>query len=883
MMIKRLFTLLFLGLSLVLLSGCIEEARNAIPFLPPSQYVNVGGRKLTRTEVAYYKKIKDLSYATKINPKDAVAFNAIGELFQRKGNYNLAKELYLKAMDIDATLSEPHHNLGLIYLYEERYTGAMDELQKARKLSPDDARIRHRLGQAQAGMTHTQAALKEYDEAIALDPEYTPAYLEKGKLLYSLRRYAEATAACRAGLAKAPKIVAANVAKETRGPGIIDKFLPTGQEEDAPKTYKQEAAYDLALCLKAQGQFSEALAVLVQSEDAPVGEADVQMLKARLQEMSGNTAGAVTTLTTLRVTHPDMAEIPKRLSKLYQKSGQADLASKARLEAAELDHSDRELQEEAARFAEQKKDTSRAISIYERLVRVDPENVKYRRQLAKSYDTMGIKRSAALAYQEIVNRDPDDLATRRRLGILYAELPGFAGRAQLQFKFVLEKTPNDAEVHRKLGELLLGSPSTYAEAEKHIQASLQYNPNDAQAYQNLATLQGGQQRFEEAVSNYKKALQIDPKMGLAQLNMAKVLLTLKRNEEALIPLKAYLLAKPEDEDAHKLLAEAYRDLGRREDAVKEYEKIDALKPTEVQSKMELASLQSGLGKQRTAVGLYEAILDKHPADLNALREAGRIYGEMKMTLRAIYCWQRVLSLKPGDLEAQSKLAVEYRAIGDEEAALARYEAVGKAAGDAEAWKAAAFLRLKRKERDLAIEALHEALKIKNQDVDARRELATLLMSSQSPEEKDEALRLCQELTQLNPKDNKAHLNLANLYSEFNRLSEAQDEYEIIIRDEPNNVAANLGVGVVWRKRGQYQKALDCYNQALTADPKAAVVHYNIALTYDYYLKDLEQAKAAYARYVECGGDPKKVPDLTAPGDVPQRSAGTDPKSKAPPH
>jgi superkiller protein 3 len=874
MMMRRLLNPRFVlaALCLAVLPACIEEARNSIPFLPPSKFVEIGGRKLTRTEVAYYKKIKDLSYATKINPRDAVAYNAIGELFQKKGNYSLAKELYLKAIDIDATLSEPHHNLGQIYLYEDRFNGAVDELQKARKLSPDDARIRHRLGMAKAGLAKPQEALKEYDEAIALDPEYTPAYLEKGKLLYSLHRYAEATATCRAALAKAPKIEVSTVAKEVRGPGLLDKVLPTGQEEEAPKTYRQEAAFDLALCLKAQGQFREALAVLVQSENAPVAQSDVQMLKARLLDATGDSAGAITTLQTLRTAFPNMAEIPKRLAKLYQKTNQLDLASKTRLEAAELDHSDRELQEEAARYAEQKKDSARAIAIYERLVRVDPDNMKYRRLLAKAFDQTGILRSAALAYQEIVNRDGDDMATRRRLGILYAELPGFAGRAQLQFKVVLEKNPQDAEVHRKLGELLLSSPTTYGEAELHIQASLRANPNDAQAYQNLATLQGGQQRFEDAVTNYRKALQLDPKLSVAQINLAKVLLTLKRNEEALVPLKAYLAAHADDEDAHRLLAEDYRDLGRKEDAVKEYEAIDALKPAEVQSKMELATLQTGMGKQRAAVGLYESILEKHPADLNALREAGRLYGEMKMTLRSIYCWQRVMALKPGDLEAQSKLASQYLAIGDEDAALARYEAVGKS-GDAEAWKSAAQLRLKRKERDAAIDALKEALKIKNTDPEARRSLAALLMNSQSPEEKDEALRLCKELTELNPKDYRAHLNLANLYSEFNRLSEAQDEYETILHDEPGNAAANLGVGVVWRKRGQYQKAIDCYTKALETDPKSAVIHYNIALTYDFYLKDAAKAKEQYALYVQCGGDRKKVPDLTAPGDVPQRAAG----------
>ena len=311
---------------LLMLAAClsVEDARNSIPFLPPSNYVDIGGRKLTRAEVAYYKKIKDLSYATKeVNPRDAVAYNQIGELFQKKGNYALPKELYQKAIDIDPTLSEPHHNLGVIYLYEDRFNGALDELEKARKLSPDDARIRHRLGIAKAGLLKPLDALKEYDEAIALDPEYTPAYLEKAKLLYSLRRYAEATVACRTGLQKVPKVEARSVAKELRGPAILDRFLPSGQDEEAPKTYRQEAAYDLALCLKAQGQFREALAALAQSEDAPEGQADVQILKARLLDATGDVPGAITVLETLRTALPQYGGNP-------QAPGQASIEVGAR-------------------------------------------------------------------------------------------------------------------------------------------------------------------------------------------------------------------------------------------------------------------------------------------------------------------------------------------------------------------------------------------------------------------------------------------------------------------------------------------------------------------------------------------------------------------------
>ena len=881
--------LLSLGLAaalILLLPACVsDQVRANLPFMPPSKYVDVGGRKLSRSEVAYYEKIKALAFQTKVNPKDAVAYSTLGELRQQKGDYDLARKLYQDAIDRDPTLSSPHYNLGVIYLYDDRFNGALDELAQARKLSPDDAKIRHRLGAAKAGLAKYDEALKEFDEAIALDPEYTPAYLDKGKLLYSLRRYAEAATACRLGLAHAPKVEVSAIAKQTRGNGILDKVLPTGEDEEPVRTWRQEAAYDLALCLKAQGQFRDALTVLIQAEDAESGRADVQLLKARLLEATGDNAGALTVLTALRELQPNLAEVPKRMAKIYQKTGQNDLASKTRLEAAELDHSDKELQEEAARNAEQNKDTSRLIAIYERLTRVEPDNVRYLRQLAKAYDNAGIKRSAALTYQMIVNHVPDDIATRRRLGILYSELPGFDGSAMIQFKVVLEHNPQDSEIHRRIAGIYLKTPATYKKAEEHILKTLAANPKDAQAYNDLASLEGLSQRFESAVNNYKKALELDPKFFKAQLNMAKVLLQLKRSEEAIPALRAYLTAQPLDEEARRVLAEALRDLGRREEAVKEYEAIEELHPNEVGSKMELAALDIGLGKQHNAIGLYEQILEKHPSDLNALREAGRTYGEQKMTLRAVFCWQRLLGLKPGDVEAQSRLAGLYREMGDETAALQKYEAVGNA-GDADAWKMVAYLRSKRNERDPAMQALREAIKIKSQDIEPRRMLVSMLLSdplTPSGDEKDEALKLCKEMEDLDPKDCHARLNSANLLTDQNRLAEAQDEYEAILKLEPENGPANLGLGVVLRKRGRYQEALDLYKKTLAANPKSVTAYYNMGLIYDFYLKNPEKAKEHYAKYLELGGDPKKIPSASAPAPAtpPATPAFTQPAKETP--
>ena len=385
---KSVTSLTLACLCLLTLTACVESVRNAIPFLPPPKYVEVtGGRRLKRSEIAMLEREKALLAAIRVNPKDAVAYTGLGDLYQKIGWYRRAKDRYRDAIDNDPTLSQPHYSLGLLCIYEDRFGEAFDELKKAQALSPDDARIHHRLGQAAAGVQEIDKALKSYDEAIILDAEYTPAYLEKAKLLYSLRRYAEAASLCRSALTHVPKVDVSSVAKVSRGNSLLDRFLPTGQEEEPPKTYRAEAAYDLALCLKAQGQFRDALAVLAQAEEVEPAKADVQILKSRLLEAGGDVPGALATLQPLRQAFPNMAEIPKRIAKLHQKSGQTELAAKIRLEAAELDHSDRELQEEAARNAEQNHDVARAIAIYERLVRVDPEELRYRRILAKASTT----------------------------------------------------------------------------------------------------------------------------------------------------------------------------------------------------------------------------------------------------------------------------------------------------------------------------------------------------------------------------------------------------------------------------------------------------------------------------------------------------------------
>ncbi len=848
------------ALGALFLAGCASQLKTQLPFMPQSKYIKVGDRWLTHDEVQKYKSIRALSNATKVNPNDAMAFNTLGEMFQTDGNFDLAKELYIQALKLDEALSEAHHNLGLIALLEGNPDDALIHLGRALNLSPDDARIFHRIGQAHMAKGQNDLAMASFAKAIAKDDEYTPAYLDQARLLYRNRQYQQAEAVCRTAQAHQPRVVTEKAKEENAGLWSVLSSKWSGDTPPEPVMF--QIHYNLALCLKAQGRLNDALAVLLPAEQTVKGNIDVQLLKARLLEGLNRNAEAIVVLEALRVQQPHVAEIPRRLVRLYESAGRKEDAVRAKLNAADLDHSDHGLQVEAAKAAIAAKDYLRVISVFERLVRLDPKDVASIRVLADAYEQAGIKRQSALTYQALVNLVPDDMDARRRLGLLYADLPGFQGRAILQFKAVLEKNPRDGEVRRKLGQLHLAAQNL-SEAEKQIRWSLDLKPDEVQALMALGDLYVQQKRGEEAVKQYRKALDLAPNLLDANLKLAATLRSLDRHEESLEPLQKYLAQRPLDEHARRMYAEILRDMNRREEAVQEYQALTALRPHDTQTSIELAKLTRLLGTPGEAAGMYEALLEKNPSNLDALRSCARLYDETDQPLRAMYCWQRLLKLQMNDLEAQGRLAALCKSIGADEEAIAKYETLGKT-GDAEAWRNVAYLRLKRGERDQACEAYRELVQLKKQDIPARLALVSLLQRQDSAAARDEAVNLCQEAVAIDGNDLAARVTLANMLTESNRLADANDHYQFVLQKNPQHVGALVGLAVINRKRGRYKDALAHYEEALKCDPENQQLHYNLGLLYDHYLNQPAEARGHYQRFIALDGDPRLLPEEVRP-------------------
>ena len=97
-------------------------------------------------------------------------------------------------------------------------------------------------------------------------------------------------------------------------------------------------------------------------------------------------------------------------------------------------------------------------------------------------------------------------------------------------------------------------------------------------------------------------------------------------------------------------------------------------------------------------------------------------------------------------------------------------------------------------------------------------------------------------------------NLGLAYFRLERSDEAEIAFvEAIERDAGDAVAYNH-LGILQRRKGEFQAALDQYRRALEIDAEYAGAHLNLGILFDLYLQDLEMALQHYQVYRSLNAD-----------------------------
>jgi tetratricopeptide (TPR) repeat protein len=104
------------------------------------------------------------------------------------------------------------------------------------------------------------------------------------------------------------------------------------------------------------------------------------------------------------------------------------------------------------------------------------------------------------------------------------------------------------------------------------------------------------------------------------------------------------------------------------------------------------------------------------------------------------------------------------------------------------------------------------------------------------------------LVQSNPELGGPHAQLGLMHRQAGKLPESVAEFEQATKVNPKQPLYFNQLGISYRQQGQFAKAKEAYERAISLDASYAAPQLNLAILYDLYLRDNQQALAQYERY-----------------------------------
>jgi Flp pilus assembly protein TadD len=219
-----------LGLSIKVLMAA-ERKRPRDPKVHYLLGVAYDQRGIPEKAVEHYQK------AIELKPDYSEAYNSLGAHYAQHGSLQKAEENFKKALSNPAYIS-PHYafyNLGRVYEKQGMTEEALKQYQQAVRLEPNYGVAHFRMGLALERLQRIDEARAAYGEAIRLNPSILEAQLRYGILSYNVGDIERAMASLSRVIKVSPYSTMASEARSylDRMQGVVTGSKPRGLMADA--------------------------------------------------------------------------------------------------------------------------------------------------------------------------------------------------------------------------------------------------------------------------------------------------------------------------------------------------------------------------------------------------------------------------------------------------------------------------------------------------------------------------------------------------------------------------------------------------------------------------------------------------------------------------
>lgn len=506
-----------------------------------SQYMQQGDALLKAGKPD--EAIRCYEQALDVNPHDAQAHNALGDIYYEKQMLAEAEASYHRAIQIKPDYSDALLNLGLVLDQQTRLDEAEICYRKVVLIKPDNALAHFNLSITLKAQARWQEAESSCRKALEIKPDFSHAHFNLATLLQQQDQLAEAEASYRTAISINPDFLQAHFSLAM----LLQQDNKLSQAADRLEHILRlrpdatEARDSLLNILMVLQRFPEAEILCRYSlELAPDNVITLYNLSVTLREQT-KLIEAETGFRKVVELKPDFTEAHFNLGSILHQQGKlADAESSYR--------------------------NALAIQAYTPALT----------HLADVIQAQGRMTEAEIILQQVLTDQPDDAASHFKLALLHIE-QGKLPEAENGLKNTLLIQKDFADAHGAMA-LLLMNQGRYPAAEASLQRVLQIRPGDAVAHDNLGLISYQQGKFSESISSFKSAIALDSTLLNAHNNLASAYKRLGRLQDAEASYQTVLQMDADSPMAHNNLALVYVDQGRIDEAVILYRKALDINP-----------------------------------------------------------------------------------------------------------------------------------------------------------------------------------------------------------------------------------------------------------------------------------------------------------------
>jgi tetratricopeptide (TPR) repeat protein len=440
----------------------------------------------------------------------------------------------------------------------------------------------------------------------------------------------------------------------------------------------------------------------------------------------------------------------------------------------------------------------KALAPLATLARKDPQSIDAKLLLARAYRGAGEVERARALLDATLGSMPDVAA-------LYSE------RAQLARQ--VEDLPTAARMYRKAIELM---------------------PLDPQLHFNLGEALQKAAQLDEAMAAYRRALDLQPDLVAATVNLGKALAEKGLFQQAKEVLGSVTKQSLADAEAHYNLGVILMREGSVTQAITEFERAVAINPRHAPSLNNLGVAWDQAGNDKKALEHFRKAAAADATYAEAWFNQGMTLMKLNQVPQATRAFEQALKLEPGNAGPYVQLGQLYLKQGRREYAVEAFKK-GIAALDEEDQATRGFLQLRKynalkKTTDAyrglalaylslgkledAVASLRTAVEKLPKDPSARQALGDAYLAQGKY---DEAVEQLQERLSLEP-TSAARLDLARAYVKKRVARQAEPLFREVLRAEPDNRDALMGLVDLSMSMGGYAEAQRLLDGALARDP-----------------------------------------------------------------